>query len=248
MSARFSIAFIVISVVAAMLMIEDYLSDKDINKVDAKTLELGKINSPRAATINPLFLNEKVTSQTTSSQKEMSHPPLKNDKTIQPASDAIKSTMEEKPEHKNVKDIEAEKQTENKNQKSISDEEAKKVIPYPFVHALSIFEPEDRINYQKFSDANESDDWDLKMQAQLIDAIYSNPQSPALTLDSVSCKAHICELRIFAINNTAWPLVFADMQLTPWWSFKNSFSIYEFGIQENFKIKTIYFVLLMRTE
>lgn len=128
----------------------------------------------------------------------------------------------------------------------ISDADAKKVIPYPFNLALGIFQENDRERYKEFSEAQLSDDWDMTMQGQLVDAIYSHPLANALTIDSVSCKAHICELRLLASNTKTWPLVYADLRQQPWWAFSNNHSTYEFGIKQDAQIKTVYFILLYK--
>ncbi|GGY82878.1 hypothetical protein GCM10011613_29650 [Cellvibrio zantedeschiae] len=129
----------------------------------------------------------------------------------------------------------------------ITDEEAKKVIPHPFNLALGIFKDNDRSTYREFSDAELSDDWDLTMQGQLVDAIYSHPYSNALKIDSIACKAHICEIRLLATNTSAWPLIFADLRQQYWWSFGNNYSIYEFGITQDSRIQTVYFILLVKS-
>lgn len=135
---------------------------------------------------------------------------------------------------------------EIKAPEKISDADAKKVIPYPFNLALGIFQENDRERYKEFSDAQLSDDWDITMQGQLVDAIYSHPLANALTIDSVSCKAHICELRLLATNTKTWPLVYADLRQQPWWAFGNNYSTYEFGIKQDTQIKTVYFILLYK--
>ena len=56
------------------------------------------------------------------------------------------------------------------------------------------------------------------MQGQLVDAIYSHPYANALKIDSVVCRAHICEIRLLAKNTTAWPMIFADIRQQPWWN------------------------------
>lgn len=141
---------------------------------------------------------------------------------------------------------EAEKAGANKEFQPIGNEEARKIIPAPFNYALTIFKDNDRKTYKLFADTELSDDWDLNTQGKLIDAIYSSPYASALTLDSVSCKAHICELRIFATNNTAWPKIYGEMSTQPWWEFGNNFSVYEFSMRDETHVKFIYFVLLVR--
>jgi len=135
---------------------------------------------------------------------------------------------------------------EPKPPEKITDEDAKKVIPTPFNLALGIFQENDRERYKEFSDAQLADDWDITMQAQLVDAIYSHPNANALTIDSVSCKAHLCELRVLATNSKTWPVVLADLRVQPWWDFGNNISIYEFGIKQDTQIKTVYFILLYK--
>lgn len=135
---------------------------------------------------------------------------------------------------------------EPKQPEKITDEDAKKVIPAPFNLALGIFQDNDRERYKEFSDTQLADDWDITMQAQLVDAIYSHPNGNALSIDSVSCKAHICELRVLATNSNTWPVVLADLRVQPWWDFGNNISIYEFGIKQDTQIKTVYFILLYK--
>lgn len=128
----------------------------------------------------------------------------------------------------------------------ITDEDAKRFIPYPFNLALGIFKENDRERYKEFSDTQLSDDWDLTMQGQLVDAIYSHPYANALKVDSIACKAHICEIRLLATNASAWPLVFTDLRQQPWWQFGNNYSTYEFGIKQDSRIQTVYFILLTK--
>lgn len=127
----------------------------------------------------------------------------------------------------------------------ISDEAIDKALPAPFNEVMKANHGHDREIYKQFSEAPSSQDWDIKMQNKLNDAILSSPYANALTIDSILCKGNICEVRVFEFKNGVWPLIMAEMKFQTWWEFGAN-SNYGFAMMKDSKLVTGNLALFVR--
>ena len=144
----------------------------------------------------------------------------------------------------------AEKPLENKSSPSpspspsaITDEEIDKILPAPFNQQLKNNQGDIREKYKAFADAGGPQETDMDIQNKLTDTIFSNPYSKFLNIESLLCKAGVCEIRLYETKTGAWSYIQAEMQLQEWWSFSGaSASGFDTGKPE----VTGWYVLLVR--
>lgn len=125
----------------------------------------------------------------------------------------------------------------------ISDEEIDKLIPAPFNQSLKNNHSPLREKYKDFAATNQQQDWDRNTQNKLTDAILSNPYAKFLTIESLQCKANLCEIRLYETKNGVWSLIQSEMRLQDWWDFGTSSSS---GFNTNTPSVLGYYVLLQR--
>lgn len=107
----------------------------------------------------------------------------------------------------------------NKYPDEISDEEIDKAIPAPFNQSLKNRHGDLRGKYKDFAATNQQQDWDRNIQNKLTDAILSSPYAKFLTIESLQCKANLCEIRLYETKEGAWSVIMAEMRLQEWWDF-----------------------------
>lgn len=131
----------------------------------------------------------------------------------------------------------------NKYPNEISDEEIDKLIPTPFNQSLKNNHGKLREKYKDFAATNQQQDWDINTQNKLSDAILSNPYAKFLTIESLQCRANLCEIRLYESKNGVWSLIQSEMRLQDWWDFGTSSSS---GFNTNTPSVIGYYVLLQR--
>ncbi len=131
----------------------------------------------------------------------------------------------------------------NKYPNEISDEDIDKVIPAPFNQSLKNRHGDLREKYKDFAATNQQQDWDRNIQNKLTDAILSSPYEKFLNIESLQCKANLCEIRLYETKNGVWSLIQAEMRLQDWWDFGTSSSS---GFNTNTPSVLGYYVLLQR--
>ncbi len=131
----------------------------------------------------------------------------------------------------------------NKYPNEISDEDIDKVIPAPFNQSLKNRHGDLREKYKDFAATNQQQDWDRNIQNKLTDAILSSPYAKFLNIESLQCKANLCEIRLYETKNGVWSLIQAEMRLQDWWDFGTSSSS---GFNTNTPSVLGYYVLLQR--
>ncbi|PUA27098.1 MAG: hypothetical protein B0W54_19920 [Cellvibrio sp. 79] len=104
---------------------------------------------------------------------------------------------------------------------AISDEEIDKVVPTPFNKQLKSNHGFMRDRYRKFVDQEHPSDHDRDMYNHLSDAILSNPYAKYLNIESMQCKAGLCEIRLYEQKSGVWSYIQAEMSLQDWWKFSS---------------------------
>jgi hypothetical protein len=125
----------------------------------------------------------------------------------------------------------------------ITDEEIDKILPPPFNQKLKNNHGYIREKYREFADATEQKEFDINIQNKLTDAISSNPYSKFLNIESLVCKANICEIRLYETKRGVWSYIQAEMHLQDWWPFGNSSAS---GFNTNTPKTTGWYVLLVK--
>lgn len=127
----------------------------------------------------------------------------------------------------------------------ISDEEIDRVIPPPFNTQLKNSHGGTREKYKDFVAASQPQNWDVNMQNKISDSILSSPYAKFITMDSLLCKANICEIRLYETKDNVWSLILAEMALRDWWEIGN-YDSYGFATELDSKQITGYYILLTR--
>jgi hypothetical protein len=108
----------------------------------------------------------------------------------------------------------------------ISLEEVKKHIPEPFAGLVansSIYITED---FTKLYEAEADFDWGPQMEQRVSDYIVTHQHASAVQLQSVTCRANICEIRGFPIDPALWrDNLLSEMATQPWWDFNSTSSM-----------------------
>jgi hypothetical protein len=111
--------------------------------------------------------------------------------------------------------------TAKKYPNEISDEDIDKILPAPFNKSLKNNHGDIREKYKDFAQANTPSDWDINMQHKLTDFILSRTYAKFINLDSVLCKANLCEIRLYENKKGAWGFILSEMALQDWWDIGN---------------------------
>ncbi|MET0357711.1 MAG: hypothetical protein ABW044_13095 [Cellvibrio sp.] len=127
----------------------------------------------------------------------------------------------------------------------ISDEEIDRVIPPPFNTQLKSSHGGTREKYKDFVAASQPQNWDTNMQNKISDSILSSPYAKFIKMDSLLCKANMCEIRLYETKDNVWSLILAEMALQDWWEIGN-YDSYGFATELDSKQITGYYVLLTR--
>jgi len=133
--------------------------------------------------------------------------------------------------------------TAKKHPNEITDEDIDKLIPVPFNQSLKNNHGNLREKYKDFAATNQQQDWDRNTQNKLTDAILSSPYAKFLNIESLQCKANLCEIRLYESKNGVWSLIQSEMRLQDWWDFGTSSSS---GFNTNTPSVLGYYVLLQR--
>jgi hypothetical protein len=138
----------------------------------------------------------------------------------QPASKTVSTLNSTLPQTSAVRaNAFVENASEANSPKGISDEEIDKLLPEPFNNQLKHIHGGLRENYKNFADSNAPGDWDIDMKNKLSAAIYSNPNSNYIKLDSLDCRANLCEIRVYELKPNVWTNIQSGMALESWWAF-----------------------------
>lgn len=129
--------------------------------------------------------------------------------------------------------------------KDITDAEIDKAIPAPFNDALKSSHGGVREKYRDFVAATQPQSWDSNIQNKISDYILSSPYAKFITLDSLLCKANLCEIRLYESKSHVWSLMMAEMSLQDWWDI-GAYGSQGFATQLNSQNTTGYHVLLAR--
>lgn len=132
-----------------------------------------------------------------------------------------------------------------KKEDAITDVEIDALVPAPFNSQLKAMQGYLRDRYKEFAATEQMDDWDVKMRAQIEDAIYSNPYGKDLIIESLQCKIGICEIQLYEVKSGAWSFIHAEMGLQSWWDIGESSSS-GFLTQRNGESLVAYYVLMSR--
>ncbi len=126
----------------------------------------------------------------------------------------------------------------------MTDEEIDAAIPAPFNNSLKRTHGPLRVKYKDFIGASQPANWDMMMQNKISDALFSNPYAKFIQLESLQCKANLCEIRLYESKNGVWSFILSEMRLQDWWEFGGTHS----SGSSDTEGKHIYFVLLARKE
>lgn len=124
---------------------------------------------------------------------------------------------------------------------AINDAEIDKLIPAPFNKHLKGNRGFMRDRYRKFVDQDQPTNPDRELYNRLSDAILSNPYAKYLDVESMQCRAGLCEIRLYERKIGVWSYIQAEMGLQDWWKFSNS-SAHGFDTED--KNKQGWYVLL----
>jgi hypothetical protein len=100
---------------------------------------------------------------------------------------------------------------------NISDEEIDKLVPVPYNEILKRMKGPIREKYKEFAESNQQEDWDRNTQNRIADALLGHSYSKFIELESVTCKASLCEVRGRELKPQVINLIFAELQLQEWW-------------------------------
>lgn len=115
---------------------------------------------------------------------------------------------------------ETSKQVNHPNE--MSDEEIDKVLAKPFSVPLKKLHGIVKEKYKPFSEAEKQDEWDIRIQNKLTDLILSNVYSKYLNVDSIICKASLCEIRVIELKPMVMFAIASEILLQDWAEFGNS--------------------------
>lgn len=105
---------------------------------------------------------------------------------------------------------------------NISDEEIDKLVPTPYNDVLKRMNGPIREKYKEFAGSNQQEDWDTNTQNRITDALLGHSYSKFIELESVTCKASLCEVRGRELKPQVINLIFAELQLQEWWHMGDS--------------------------
>lgn len=105
---------------------------------------------------------------------------------------------------------------------NISNEEIDKLVPVPYNEILKRINGPIREKYKEFAESNQQEDWDRNTQNRITDALLGHSYSKFIELESVTCKASLCEVRGRELKPQVINLIFAELQLQEWWDMGTS--------------------------
>ncbi|MES2675145.1 MAG: hypothetical protein V4660_12970 [Pseudomonadota bacterium] len=105
----------------------------------------------------------------------------------------------------------------NDYSKEISDEEIDKILSEPFSTSLKNRHGVLREKYKDFVENTESFGWDKNMKNKLSDAIFGSPLSKYISVESLECRANLCEIRLYETKAGVWSHIQSGMALEDWW-------------------------------
>ncbi len=129
---------------------------------------------------------------------------------------------------------------------SISDDEIDKIVPAPFNQIAKGKQGDLREGLRKFADTADPNTSDANLANKMTDFILSHPRAQSIHLDSVICKADLCEIRLFEIKNGTWSVIFSEMALQDWWGGLSKSEVVNFPTQFNNQPVTGTYVLFQR--
>lgn len=102
----------------------------------------------------------------------------------------------------------------------LSDEEIDQKIPKPFNASFKKAHPTLKEKYKDFldTDHHHKDDWDIRTQGLLTDFVLSRPLATDITIESISCNANMCEMRLFEQKKFLLLSLFGELMQQPWLS------------------------------
>lgn len=105
----------------------------------------------------------------------------------------------------------------NKPANQLSDEEIDQLIPKPFNSSFKKAHPDLKTKYKDFVDpAKGTDDWDLRMQGLLRDFVMSRPMAADIVIESLQCRANMCEMRLLENKKFLLLGLFGELMQQPW--------------------------------
>ncbi|HSC67411.1 MAG TPA: hypothetical protein VLC79_06965 [Cellvibrio sp.] len=114
-------------------------------------------------------------------------------------------------------------------QRPLTNEQIDKLLPVPFNQYLKGHDATMLGKYRKFSEQEYPSRQDTDIQNKIADSIASNPYSKFLTIESLQCKASLCEIRLYENKLGVWSYIQSEMRLQDWWKFHSS-SAQGFGV------------------
>ncbi|WP_395339416.1 hypothetical protein PN836_014485 [Ningiella sp. W23] len=125
-----------------------------------------------------------------------------------------------------VKFKQAQNMLEQQGQKleSISEEEAKAILPEPFASVLARSTGTMVETFKELQTQEEDYDWALMMQQKISDFFITHELSDRVSVQSVICKKSICEIRGFEAQRDIASQVMSAMSAQPWWTFNSTHS------------------------
>lgn len=114
----------------------------------------------------------------------------------------------------------------------LTDVEIDSLVPEPFNRLLKGLHGNTREEYSRFARQEFPNDVDIEIYNRLSDGISANPYAKFLNIDSLQCKAGLCEIRVYETKPEVWNYVMAEMRLQNWWKF-DSVSVFGMGDDGN---------------
>lgn len=108
------------------------------------------------------------------------------------------------------------------NAPALTNEQIDKLLPAPFNQYLKGHDATMLEKYRKFSEQENPSREDTDIQNKIADSIASNPYSKFLTIESLQCKANLCEIRLYENKLGVWSYIQSEMRLQDWWKFPSS--------------------------
>jgi hypothetical protein len=133
----------------------------------------------------------------------------------QPASDQLRQSQAESSIAAPY--VDPNQQQASQATSNISNEEIDKLVPVPYNEILKRMNGPIREKYKEFAESNQQEDWDRNTQNRITDALLGHSYSKFIELESVTCKASLCEVRGRELKPQVINLIFAELQLQEWW-------------------------------
>ena len=101
---------------------------------------------------------------------------------------------------------------------AISLEDARKLVPPPFDQVIASGNPNITEKFNRLQSLPIDYEWGIIMQQRISDHFTTHEFGHLVTLDSVSCRQDICEIRGFEQQQDTWNSIMQSMVATPWWN------------------------------